>query len=106
MVSFTGPYSDSASFIGSFFQSKVENLFLRVPRGEMATGTDTLLVADIKDALRSKWPAEFPQDSPPKLYVQLHHKSYRQGFFGPWSFDVWTGELSFYKMEISDLKSW
>ncbi len=76
---------------------------LTVPRGRSAEGGDVVAVADLRDRLRARYPAEFGGDRPPKLYVAYIHRAEDRGGL----FDMWTGVVGdLDPIEVPDLVAW
>jgi hypothetical protein len=86
------------------FEGVPKAWYLTVPKGEVGTGNVSLLVADLKALLQSRYPAEFPDAAPPKLYADLLHEPTDRGYGH--DLDAWTGLLMSNMLELPDLKSW
>ena len=103
MVTFT-PLRDDGLTSRVIFDGTPADWWLKVPKGKTATGTETVLVADLKDRLRALYPDEFPADKPPKLYAEFIHNAQDRG---RGNFEAWTSDLGTqFKIEVPDLKTW
>ncbi len=98
------PPRDEGLLSRVLFNGAPADWWVVVKEGETETGRETLAVADVKERLRTLYPAEFPADKPPKLYVEFFHKPEDRGRRG--KLDAWTGELSSNIRRVPDLKSW
>lgn len=78
--------------------------YLTVRKGETATGVMPLAVADIKQRLRARYPDEFSEKVPPKLYVEMTHQPDNRGW--TYDLDAWTGTLHSSTLEVPDLQKW
>jgi hypothetical protein len=78
--------------------------FLTVRKGRTATGTDTVSAAEVKKELLDKYPTEFSETRPPKLYAEFTHDTEERGLHH--KFDAWTGFLQSAILDVPDLKKW
>lgn len=81
-----------------------KNWYITAKKGTTETGTVTLAVADIKEVLRNRYPTEFSERVPPKLFVEMIHQPSDRGVH--YDFDAWTGDLYSKTLVVPDLKSW
>jgi hypothetical protein len=104
MERFETPAPADHAEIGWALRGPPKHWFVTIKKGKTATGTVPLAVADIKELLRSRYPSEFSETVPPKLYVELVHEPNDRG--GHYDLDAWTGRLSTRTLEVPDLTSW
>lgn len=103
VIVFTVPF-EAGNASRHLFNGPPGEWFLRVPKGRAATGTESVFVTEVKERLRSQYPAEFPADRPPKLYATLYHNAWDRGWH--LNLDAWTGEIESFPLEVPDLKTW
>ena len=86
------------------FQGDPKEWYITVDKNQTATGTVTLSVADLKRVLLRKFPTEFSETIPPKLYVKMRHQPKHRG--EKHEFDAWSGDLPSLMLELPALNKW
>lgn len=61
-------------------------------------------VAEVKEFLIGRYPAEFSEAVTPQFYVEFEHKPWDRGRGA--GLDAWTGQLKSPLLTVPELKSW
>jgi len=77
--------------------------FLRVEKGEKATGQFLIPLEKVRRALVAQWPELRNRPLPPRVYIQVMHSPSARGFGEERGNDAWTGRLFTRPMKVTNI---